>query len=85
MNISSDTVAILKNFSDINQNILVKPGNQLQTISTLKNILAQADVSEKFEQEGVKVSAVRARQALNDIKQLIVERRKEIQELKDKT
>ena len=51
MNISSDTVAILKNFSDINQNILVKPGNQLQTISTLKNILAQADVSEKFDQE----------------------------------
>ena len=36
MNITSDTVAILKNFSDINQNILVKPGNQLQTISTLK-------------------------------------------------
>ena len=31
--------------------------------------------SEKFEQEGVKVSAVRARQDLNDIKQLIVERR----------
>lgn len=41
--------------------------------------------SEKFEHDGVKVSAVRARQALNDIKQLIVERRKEIQELKDKT
>ena len=51
MNITSDTVAILKNFSDINQNILVKPGNKLQTISTLKNILAEADVSEKFEQE----------------------------------
>ena len=51
MNLTSDTVAILKNFSDINQNILVKPGNQLQTISTLKNILAQADVSEKFDQE----------------------------------
>lgn len=41
--------------------------------------------SEKFEQEGVKVSAVRARQALNDIKQLIPERRKEIQEQKLKT
>jgi hypothetical protein len=41
--------------------------------------------SEKFEKEGVKVSAVRARQALNDIKQLIVERRKEIQDLKNKT
>ena len=39
MNLTSETVAILKNFSDINQNILVKPGNQLQTISTLKNIL----------------------------------------------
>ena len=25
MNLSSDTVAVLKNFSDINQNILVKP------------------------------------------------------------
>ena len=41
--------------------------------------------SEKFEQEGVKVSAVRARQALNDLKQLITERRKEIQEQKLKT
>tara|TARA_X000000368_G_C22790952_1_gene605912 strand:- start:51 stop:716 length:666 start_codon:yes stop_codon:yes gene_type:complete len=51
MNLSSDTVAILKNFSDINQNILVKPGNKLQTISTLKNILAEAEISEKFEQE----------------------------------
>ena len=51
MNLTSDTVAILKNFSDINQNILVKPGNKLQTISTLKNILAEADISEKFESE----------------------------------
>jgi len=51
MNLTSDTVAILKNFSDINQNILVKPGNKLQTISTLKNILAEADVTEKFDQE----------------------------------
>ena len=51
MNLSSDTVAILKNFSDINQNILVKPGNKIQTISTLKNILAEAEVSEQFEQE----------------------------------
>jgi hypothetical protein len=28
MNLSSDTVSVLKNFSDINQNILVKPGKQ---------------------------------------------------------
>ena len=51
MNLNSDTIAILKNFADINQNILVKPGNKLQTISTLKNILAEADVKEKFDQE----------------------------------
>jgi len=51
MNLSTDTVSILKNFSDINQNILVKPGNKVQTISTMKNILAEAEVSEKFESE----------------------------------
>jgi|TARA_B110000503_G_C7079771_1_gene384646 hypothetical protein len=37
---------------------------------------------EKFEVNGVKASAVRARQALNDMKDLIIERRKEIQEKK---
>ena len=51
MNLTSDTISVLKNFSDINQNILVKPGNKVQTISTMKNILAEADVSEKFESE----------------------------------
>ena len=51
MNLSSDTVAVLKNFSDINQNILVKPGNKEQTISTMKNILAEAEISEKFDSE----------------------------------
>ena len=48
MNLSNNTVAILKNFADINKNILVKPGKQLQTISTLKNILAEADIDTKF-------------------------------------
>ena len=51
MNLSSDTVAVLKNFSDINQNILVKPGNKVQTISTMKNILAEADITESFDGE----------------------------------
>tara|TARA_B110000503_G_scaffold134257_1_gene212958 strand:- start:544 stop:1212 length:669 start_codon:yes stop_codon:yes gene_type:complete len=51
MNLSSDTIAVLKNFSDINQNILIKPGNKIQTISTMKNILAEAEVSEKFDSE----------------------------------
>ena len=51
MNLSTSTVAILKNFAEINKNILVKPGKQLKTISTLKNILAEADIDNKFEQE----------------------------------
>jgi hypothetical protein len=51
MNLTSDTISVLKNFSDINQNILVKPGNKIQTISTMKNILAEAEISEKFESE----------------------------------
>ena len=45
MNISTDTISVLKNFSDINQNILVKPGNKIQTISTMKNILAEAEIT----------------------------------------
>ena len=51
MNLSTDTVAVLKNFSDINQNILIKPGNTVQTISTMKNILAEAEITEKFDSE----------------------------------
>jgi hypothetical protein len=51
MNLSSDTISVLKNFSDINQNLLIKPGSKVQTISTMKNILAEAEVSEKFESE----------------------------------
>jgi len=51
MNLSSDTIKILQNFSDINQNILVNPGNKLTTISTMKNILAEAEITESFDQE----------------------------------
>tara|TARA_R110000803_G_C11851371_1_gene305916 strand:+ start:68 stop:733 length:666 start_codon:yes stop_codon:yes gene_type:complete len=51
MNLSSDTLSVLKNFSDINQNILIKSGNKVQTISTMKNILAEAEISEKFDSE----------------------------------
>ena len=48
MKLSEQTVNILKNFSTINQNILVKEGSELQTMSTMKNILGTADVSEAF-------------------------------------
>ena len=48
MKLSDKTVGILKNFSTINQNILIKEGSKLRTMSPLKNILAEADVSEAF-------------------------------------
>ena len=48
MKLSEQTVNILKNFSTINQNILVKEGSQLRTMSTMKNILAEAPVIEDF-------------------------------------
>tara|TARA_B100000123_G_scaffold110542_1_gene81305 strand:- start:1016 stop:1675 length:660 start_codon:yes stop_codon:yes gene_type:complete len=51
MKISSDTIDVLKNFSDINQNILVKSGKTLTTISTMKNILAEAEISDNMPQE----------------------------------
>ena len=51
MKLTSDTLSLLKNFSEINQNILVKPGKKLQTISTMKNILAEADITESFDGE----------------------------------
>jgi len=51
MKISSETQAILKNFATINSGIKVGAGNQLQTISNMKNILAVANVPETFNQE----------------------------------
>jgi hypothetical protein len=51
MKLSEQTVSILKNFSAINQNILVKEGSQLRTMSTMKNILGEAPITETFPRE----------------------------------
>jgi len=48
MKLSAETITVLKNFSSINQSILVKSGSKLRTISVMKNILAEADVKETF-------------------------------------
>ena len=48
MNLSDNTLGILKNFAGINNSILVKEGNQLRTISVAKNILAEAEIDEDF-------------------------------------
>ena len=51
MKLSEATKEILKNFSDINPNLMINPGKELKTISTMKNILATAKVEEEFPQD----------------------------------
>jgi hypothetical protein len=51
MKLSENTLTILKNFSGINQSILVKQGNTLKTISIAKNILAEAQITEEFSRD----------------------------------
>ena len=51
MKLNQTTQDILKNFAEINTNILIKPGSELNTISTMKNILAKATINESFDSE----------------------------------
>ena len=51
MRLSNKTLEVLKNFSNINQNILIEEGNVLRTISTMKNILGSATIEESFPKE----------------------------------
>lgn len=49
MNISNETLEILKNFSTINAGIVVEAGTKkLKTIAIAKNIIADADIEEDF-------------------------------------
>ena len=48
MKLSNETVTVLKNFSTINQNLVIKSGNSISTMSAMKNIVAKAKVSEDF-------------------------------------
>ena len=48
MKLSKSTLDILKNFSNINQSICFKEGNELSTLSIQKNILSRAVVTEEF-------------------------------------
>ena len=51
MKLSEGTVAILKNFSTVNQSLQFKAGNTLKTISPLKTIFVEATVDENFPKE----------------------------------
>ena len=48
MKLSDSTLSLLKNFSTINTSILFKQGNRLRTISVMKNILAEATITEEL-------------------------------------
>ena len=48
MKLNSETVNVLKNFSQINQNLMIKEGNTITTMSAMKNIVAKASVEENF-------------------------------------
>ena len=51
MNLSNDTLNVLKNFATINPNLVFKPGQKLKTISESKTILATAEIVEDFPKE----------------------------------
>jgi hypothetical protein len=51
MKISKETLEVLKNFSAINPNLVIKEGNKLSTIAEAKNIMASTTVTETFPKE----------------------------------
>ena len=51
MKLSNDTREVLKNYASINANLLVKEGNQIATMSQMKNIVSIATLPDTFEKE----------------------------------
>ena len=48
MELSDRSLQVLKNFSGINQNIIIRSGNTLRTVAEARNVLATATVEESF-------------------------------------
>lgn len=51
MNISKETLTLIKNFSSINGSLMLKEGNKLTTISEAKNVMANVTIAETFPQD----------------------------------
>jgi len=51
MNISENTMQILKNYGTINPNFIARKGNTIMTVSEAKNILSSSNIEEQFEQD----------------------------------
>mgnify|MGYP005700603479 FL=1 len=50
MELSDQTIGVLRNYATINPNIVVESGNQLKTISVARNVLSSATIQESFPQ-----------------------------------
>jgi hypothetical protein len=51
MLLDEKTIAILSNFQTINQNLIIKPGNKLRTMSKSETVVAMAVTDSDFEDE----------------------------------
>ena len=51
MKLSDNTLSILKNYATINQNLLIKAGSTLSTMSVAKNIFTEAKITETFDRD----------------------------------
>lgn len=50
MKLNQETVAILKTFAGINSNIVIKPGKKITTMSATKDILAEYEGDDEFDE-----------------------------------
>lgn len=48
MELNENTLSVLKNFSGINPNIIIRQGTTIKTISEARNVFARASVNEDF-------------------------------------
>ena len=51
MELSSETLTVLKNYATINPNFVFKHGDSISTMSEAKNILSMHKLSEPFDKE----------------------------------
>lgn len=51
MNLSNETLAVLKNFASIQPNIVFRAGQELKTIAEAKNIVAKVTINETIPQD----------------------------------
>ncbi len=51
MQLCKDTIEVLKNFSSINSNLVIKEGNKISTISPSKDIMSEFNGSDKFDEQ----------------------------------